>query len=55
MSQLVEQLLQTPEARSSNAVIDKNLYWTVTVNCIEKEKIKKKSQEMVDFLEKKVV
>ena len=41
--QLVEQWLLTPEGRGSNPVID-NFYidHLITVNCIEKTKIKKK-------------
>ena len=42
VAQLVEQLLPTPQDPSLNPVIDKKLYWTFTVNCIEKKKIKKK-------------
>ena len=42
VAQLVERLLPMPEVCSSNPVIGNNLYWTLTVNCIEKKKIKKK-------------
>ena len=39
VAQLVEQSLPTPEVRSSNPVIGRNLYWLFIVNCIEiKEK-----------------
>ena len=42
VAQLVERLLPIPEVHGSNPVIGKNLYLTITVNCIEKSKIKKK-------------
>ena len=38
--------LPIPEVCSSNRVIDKNLYWTFTVNCIETTKMKKKRPGM---------
>ena len=43
---LVEWSLPIQEVCSSNSVISKNLYWTFTVNCIEKTKIKKKRPRM---------
>ena len=46
LTQLVEWLLPIPEVYGSNPVIGKNLYWTFTVNCIEKTKIKKKRPRM---------
>ena len=46
MAQLVERLLPIPEVRGSNPVIDKKLYRTVIVNCIEKTKINKKRPGM---------
>ena len=46
MAQLVERSVLIPEVHSSNPVIGKNLYWTFTVNCIEKTKIKKKRPGM---------
>ena len=49
VAQLVERLLLIPEVRSSNPVNNKNLYWTFTVNCIEKTKIKKKMPGMAHF------
>ena len=42
VAQLVERSLRIPEVQGSNPVSGKNLYWTFTVNCIEKTKIKKK-------------
>ena len=42
VAQLVEQSHSIPEVRSLNPVIGKNLYWTFTVNSIEKTKIKEK-------------
>ena len=53
MAQLVERLLTTPEVRSSNPVIDKNVYWTFTVNWIEKMKMKKKRPGLAHFFLKK--
>ena len=51
--QLVEQLLPMSEICGSNPVIGKLLYRTfVSVNCIEKTKIKKKRPEMAHFLKK---
>ena len=44
--QWVEWLLPIPDGRGSNLVICKNLYCTLTVNCIEKAKIKKKRPGM---------
>ena len=43
VARLVERSLPNPEVRGSNQVIGKNLYWTFTVNCIKKTKIKKKA------------
>ena len=37
MAQLVDRSFPLPEVCSSNPVIGKNLYWTFTVNCIEKK------------------
>ena len=45
MAQLVEQLLPIPEVRGSRSVIGQPLYWTFTVNCVEKTKIKKRGLE----------
>ena len=42
VAQLVEQSLPVPEVHCSNPVIGKKLYWTFSVNCIKKTKIKKK-------------
>ena len=50
VAQLVEWSLSIPEVRSSNPVIGKILYWTFTVNCIEKTKIKKKGPGKAHFL-----
>ena len=47
MAQLEEQSLSTPEVHGSNEVIDKNL---LTVNCLEKTKIKK-TPGMAHFLQ----
>ena len=49
VAQLVERSLPIPEARGLNPVIGKKLYWTFTVNCIEKTKIKKKRPGMAHF------
>ena len=49
VAQLVERSLSIPEVRGSNPVIGKILYWTFTVNCIEKTKIKKKRPGMAHF------
>ena len=38
-----------PEVCGLNPVISKHLYWTFTVNCIEKTKIKKKRPRMAHF------
>ena len=46
VAQLVEQSLPIPEVRGSNTAIGNNLYWTFTVNFIEKMKIKKKRSAM---------
>ena len=45
VAQLVERWLPIREVCSSNPVIGKNLYQTLTVNCIEKTKIMKKGRE----------
>ena len=42
VAQLVEQSLPIPEVRGSNPVSGEIFYWTFTVNCFEKTKIKKK-------------
>ena len=52
VDQLVESLLPTSEVCGSNPVIGKNLYWTFTVNCIEKTKVKKKETGIGQFLKK---
>ena len=52
VTQLVEHSLPIPEVGSSNPVIGIHLYWTFTVNCIEKTKIKKKRPGMAHFLNK---
>ena len=49
VAQLVEQLLPTPNVRGSNPVISK-IY--ITVNCIEKTKIKKKEAGNGPFFKK---
>ena len=50
MAQLVERLLQIPEFRGSNPVINQQLYWTLcTVNCIQKTKIKEKESGNCPF------
>ena len=49
---MVEPLLPTSEVCSSNPVIGKNLYWTFTVNCIEKTKVKEKETGIANFLKK---
>ena len=51
VAQLVERLCQLPEIRGSNPVTGKNLYWTFTVNCFEKTKLKKKEAGNGPFLE----
>ena len=48
--QLKERSLPIPVVWSSNPVISKNLYWTLTVNFIEKTKIKKKEAGNDPFL-----
>ena len=50
VTQLVERSLPIPEVRGSNPVIGKYLYWTFTLSCIEKTKIKKKMPGMARFL-----
>ena len=50
VAQMVERSLPIPEVCGSNPFIVKNLYWTLTVNCIEKTKIKKKRPWMAHFL-----
>ena len=51
VAQLVERLLAIPEVRGSNPVIDKTyIEHLLTVNCIEKTKIKKTRSGMVHFL-----
>ena len=52
VAQLVEWSLSIPEVRSSNPVIGKILYWTFTVNCIEKTKIKEKRPGLAHFLKR---
>ena len=49
VAQLVEQSLQTTEVRGSNPVISKLLHITLSVNCKEKMKIKKKRWGMAHF------
>ena len=49
VAQLVERSLPIPEVRGSNPVIGKKLYQTLTVNCIEKTKIKKRGREWPIF------
>ena len=49
VAQLVERSLSIPEVHGLNLVIDKKLYWTYTVNCIEKTKIKKKRPGTAHF------
>ena len=46
VAQLVQRSLPILEVRGSIPVIGKNLYWTFSVNCIEKTKIKKKRPGM---------
>ena len=52
VAQLVEWSLPIPEVRGSNPVIGNNLYWTFTVNCFEKTKIKKKEAGNGPFFKK---
>ena len=52
VAHLVERLLPIPEVCSSNPFISKKNYWTFTVNCIEKTKIKKMRPGMVHFFKK---
>ena len=40
VAQVVDRSLPTPEVHCSNPVIGKNLYWMLTVSCIEKTKKK---------------
>ena len=54
VAQVVERLLLIPEVRSSNPVIGKNLYWTFTVNCIEKTRVRKRGRELPNFLKNKL-
>ena len=49
VAQLVERSLPIPEVSSSNPAISKIVDLTLTVNCIEKTKIKKKSQRIAHF------
>ena len=49
VAQLVERSIPIPEVRGSNPVIGKNLFWTFTVNCIEKTKMKKSGREWPIF------
>ena len=46
VAKLVERWLPIREVCSSNPVIGKNLYQTLTVNCIEKTKVLKKRPGM---------
>ena len=46
---LVMRSLPIPEVHGSNPVIGKNLYPRLTVNCIEKTKIKKRGREWPFF------
>ena len=50
VAQLVERSLPIPEGRGSNPVIGKILYQILTVNCIEKTKLKKRRPGMAHFL-----
>ena len=50
MIQLVEWSLPSPEVHSLNPVIVKILFRMLTVNCIEKTKIKKMSPGLAQFL-----
>ena len=52
VAQLVEQSLPIPEVPGSNPVISNILYWTFTIKCIEKTKIKKMRPGMAHFLKK---
>ena len=52
VAQLVEWLLSIPEVWGSNPVIGNILFWTFTVKCIEKTKIKKKRHGNGPFLKK---
>jgi len=49
VAQLVEWSLLIPVVRRSNKVIGNILYSTLTVNCIEKMKIKKRKPGMTHF------
>ena len=53
VAQLVERSLSIPEVRGSNSDIGKFFYWILTVNCIEKTKIKKKRPGLAHFYETK--
>ena len=44
VAQLAERLLPIPEVHGSNPVISKKFNFTLTGNCIEKTKIKKKEK-----------
>ena len=52
VAQLAERSLQTPEVRGSIPVIGKNFFWTFTVSCIEKTKIKKRKRPGMTHLKK---
>ena len=54
-AQLIDRSLPIPEVHSSNPVMRKNKYWTFTVSCIEKTKIKKKRPVMAHFFKKKTL
>ena len=53
VAQLIERSLPIPDIPSSNPLIGKILYWTFTVNCIEKMRLKKKRPRMAHFYLKK--
>ena len=53
VAQLVERSILIPEVRGSYPVNSKNFYWTFTVNCFEKTKIKKKWLGMAHLFKKK--
>ena len=50
VAQLAEWSLPIPEVRGSNPVIDKLLYCTFTINCIDKTKIHERGREWPNFL-----
>ena len=54
VAQLAKRLLPTPEVRGSNPVIGEFYSTLLTVNCIEKTKIKKKRPGMAHFKEHKI-